>query len=82
MGITEKSIPESIRRAVGRIGFIHMADSERKVPGEGKLPVGEVMKILQEEKYEGYISLEIDQMPSCEEAAERSARMLLSLADG
>lgn len=82
MGITEKSIPESIRRAGGRIGFIHMADSDRKIPGEGRLPVGEVMKTLQREQYERYVSLEIDQTPSSEAAAERSARALLAYVVG
>lgn len=76
MGITEKSIPESICRAIGKIGFIHMADSGRKIPGDGQLPVGEVMETLRKEGYEGYISLEIGQFPSCEEAAKRSARAL------
>lgn len=77
MGITESSIADSLRRAAGKIGFIHMSDSDRKVPGTGTLPIREVMKTLEEIGYGGYVSLEIDQIPSSEAVSGQSAGFLL-----
>ncbi|MDO4268579.1 MAG: sugar phosphate isomerase/epimerase [Eubacteriales bacterium] len=76
MGITEPSATDSVKMAAGQIGFVHMSDSERKTPGDGALPVRQVVKVLEESGYKGYISLEIDQKPDPETAAARSARYL------
>lgn len=76
MGITEYSITDSLRQSAGRIGFIHMSDSDRKVPGTGTLPIEAVMKTLDEIEYSGYVSLEIDQIPNAMEASEQSAEFL------
>ncbi len=78
MGITEASIVDSLRHAAGHIGFIHMSDSERKVPGDGTLPIVDVVKTLEEMGYSGYISLEIDQVPDPENVSARSADYLIS----
>ena len=78
MGITEHSIVDSLRHASGHIGFIHMSDSDRKVPGDGTLPIGDVVKTLEETGYSGYISLEIDQIPDPVTASGRSASFLLA----
>ena len=79
MGVTENSISQSLKAAGKRIGFIHMSDSGRKAPGEGNLPIAEVMRTLREINYEGYISLEIDQEPDSLGAAARSAEYLKGL---
>ena len=76
MGITEKSICESLKMAGRQIGFIHMSDSGRKIPGEGELPLKEVMEALKEIPYEGYISLEIGQKPDSFQAAAGAVRFL------
>ena len=78
MGITEHSIVDSLRHASGHIGFIHMSGSDRKVPGDGTLPIGDVVKTLEETGYSGYISLEIDQIPDPVTASGRSASFLLA----
>lgn len=79
MSITERSVTDSINMAAGQIGFVHMSDSERKVPGDGKLPIARVVKALKENGYDGYISLEINQEPDAKTAAARSAKYLKAL---
>lgn len=78
MGITEESIEASLRRAAGKIGFIHMSDSDRKVPGEGTLPILSVLETLKDIGYPGYVSLEIDQKPDAKTACRKSAEYLLA----
>ena len=79
MGITEPSIVDSLRHAAEYIGFIHMSDSDRKVPGDGRLPIAEVVKTLEEIRYGGYISLEIDQIPDPVTVSGRSASSLFAI---
>ena len=69
---------DSLRHAAEYIGFIHMSDSDRKVPGDGTLPIADVVMTLEEIQYSGYISLEINQIPDPVSASERSAKFLLS----
>lgn len=81
MGITEPSITESLKAAGDRIGFIHMADSGRMVPGLGELPIRQVLGTLREIGYEGYLSMEIRQWPDSRQAAALSALALNYLND-
>ena len=76
MGITERSITESLKAAGDRIGFIHMADSGRMVPGLGELPIRQVLRTLGEISYGGYLSMEIRQWPDSRRAAALSALAL------
>lgn len=76
MGITEESIEESLRRAGKKVGFIHMSDSERKAPGEGTLPIRQLMKTLKDMDYNRYVSLEIDQKPDSKTACAKAAEYL------
>ncbi|MCD8083399.1 MAG: sugar phosphate isomerase/epimerase [Clostridiales bacterium] len=80
MGITETSIEESLLAAKSQIGLIHMADSDRMVPGLGNLPVRRILQILEEMAYEGFISIEIRQWPDSRTAAALSAYNLRYLA--
>ncbi len=76
MGITEQSVCESLKLAAGRIGFIHIADSNRKIPGEGTMDLTSVMETLKKISYNGYLSPEIDQVPDSTEASARSIRFM------
>jgi sugar phosphate isomerase/epimerase len=73
---TEESIVTSLLKAINYIGMIHMSDTERLVPGYGRIPVKEVLSTLDTIGYQGYLSMEIKQHPSTLQAAELS---LLSL---
>lgn len=69
MDITEDSICESIKKAAGHIGFVHMSDSGRKVPGSGEIDIKAVMNCLDQSGYDGSISFEINQIPDSIAAA-------------
>ena len=80
MDITEESITESIKRAGNKIGFIHMSDSERKIPGEGGIDIHSVMTCLKQIGYEGYVSFEINQKPDSATAARICLEQIKQLA--
>lgn len=76
MAFTEPDISESIRLAAGKIGFVHLADSERLVPFCGTIDFKNVLKSFQAASYSGYYSLEINQIPDSFQAAELSYKVL------
>ena len=79
MDLTEKDQFDSIRRAAGQIGFVHLSDTDRKAPGCGKIDFGAALKAFNDIHYDGFLSMEIKQNPSSEEAAELSIKNLTSL---
>jgi len=70
--IEEPSFADSIRAAGEKLFHVHLADSNRWVPGAGHLPFGEVFQTLEEIGYQGGLILECFPKPSPEQ--------LLSLA--
>jgi sugar phosphate isomerase/epimerase len=72
METTENSICVSLIKAKDKIGLVHMADSDRRVPGFGHLPIKELMAVLNRIEYSGYLSLEIKQKPDSFRAARMS----------
>ncbi|WP_255575652.1 sugar phosphate isomerase/epimerase family protein [Caproiciproducens faecalis] len=80
MDLTEKDQFDSIRRANGQIGFVHLSDSDRKAPGCGRIDFGAVLKAFSDICYGGFFSMEIKQSPNSEEAAETSIKNLTRLS--
>ncbi|NPV54176.1 MAG: sugar phosphate isomerase/epimerase [Firmicutes bacterium] len=76
MNIEEASIEGSIRRAKGRIGHVHVADSNRWAPGLGHIDFQPVLDALIEIGYNGFLSAEILPMPTSEEALLATARWM------
>ncbi len=76
MDKTEKSIEDSLRTYRAYIGMIHMADSERKVPGKGKINIPKILQVLREIRYQGFLSMEMKQEPDTKSVAAMSARVL------
>ena len=70
--IEEPSLAGAIRVAGGKLLHVHLADSNRWVPGAGHLPFGEVLEALEGIGYTGGLILECFPKPSPEK--------LLSLA--
>ncbi|WP_062306987.1 sugar phosphate isomerase/epimerase family protein [Alicyclobacillus sendaiensis] len=67
-----------LHRARGRIGYVHVADEERKWPGSGSLPVREWFAALREIGYQGPISIECnfeDPVPELRQAGEAIRRL-------
>ena len=79
MDITEDDICESIKKAARYIDFIHMSDSERKVPGLGNIDVEKIVKTFKIIDFNGYMSFEIKQNPDCFSAAKGCADTLKKL---
>ncbi len=58
MNIEEKSIPDAIRRASGRITEFHACSSDRGTPGEDHLPWRDIADALEDAGYEGPVVIE------------------------
>ncbi len=82
MDKTEKSITETLETFQNYIGMIHMADSERKVPGFGQIDMKKVLGTLEEIGYQGYLSMEIKQNPDVRFAAALSSMSLQYMGGG
>ncbi len=76
MNIEEPVIEESIRRAGGLIGHVHVADSNRYAPGMGHIDFRSVLKALKEIGYNGYLSAEIIIKPDFKTAARTTIETL------
>ncbi|NGQ93744.1 sugar phosphate isomerase/epimerase [Brevibacillus sp. SYP-B805] len=58
MNIEEHSLSGVIAQHLPRIGYVHLSDSNRRVPGRGHLDFGQVLRSLQAGGYAGYLTLE------------------------
>lgn len=74
MNIEERTLVHAIRAAGKYIKYVHFADSNRWAPGCGHLNFQEVVRVLQEIGYEGFISAEILPRPDDTTAAELAIR--------
>lgn len=69
MNIEEADLFASIRANAANIQYVHVADSNRRYPGQGHLPVAAVLKELHAAGYEGVLSAECLPWPGKKEAA-------------
>lgn len=76
MAFTEPDLCQAIDVMGSRLGMIHMSDSGRRIPGQGDLPVREVLSALKQAEFQGYVSMEIKQEPDSRTAAQRSIEFL------
>ena len=58
MALEEPEVEEAIRRQAGFIGHVHLADSNRGLPGQGVSDLRSALAALDEIGYEGWIALE------------------------
>jgi len=58
MNIEEDSIPAAIRRAGGLLSALHVGEGNRKIPGQGHLPWGEIGKALRDINFTGNVVME------------------------
>jgi len=58
MNIEEDSFSEAIRTAGSLLGHFHTGENNRRVPGEGRLPWGEIGAALRAIGYEGAVVME------------------------
>jgi sugar phosphate isomerase/epimerase len=69
MNIEEVDLPETLRRAAGLLGHVHLSDSNRQVPGHGHLDMKAVLGALRDIRFEGYLSFEVFPLPDPVSAA-------------
>ncbi len=72
LDLTEDDPADSIGFAQGKIGFIHLSDSDRKIPGEGSIDLCAMLKALSAQSYGGALSFEIKQGDSPWQTAQRA----------
>jgi D-psicose/D-tagatose/L-ribulose 3-epimerase len=56
--IEEKHTGEAIRRAGGRIGYVHISENDRGVPGTGQVAWEGIFDALHDIGYDGWLSVE------------------------
>lgn len=76
MNIEEPSIEQSIRRAGDRIFHFHVADSNRWYPGAGHIDFRQVIEVLEDIGYNGYLSAEILPLPDADSCAKETMAFL------
>lgn len=80
--IEERSIQEAVTACRDRLFHVHLADSNRWIPGFGHFPFDELWKALEKVRYQGALVLECFPRPSSEyllSAAEVKRRVGLCL---
>lgn len=58
MALDEPDIPAAIKRNATAIGHVHLADSNRRLPGEGRTDFASVLGALDEIEYSGWMAFE------------------------
>ncbi|MDD5597853.1 MAG: 5-keto-L-gluconate epimerase [Victivallaceae bacterium] len=76
MNIEEQSFFGSILKAVPYTGHVHFADSNRHAPGTGHIGFPDIVSLLFQAGYNGYISMEMLPLPTSDRAAEISINHL------
>jgi sugar phosphate isomerase/epimerase len=79
MNIEDASIAGSLRTAGSRVGYVHLADSNRWAPGQGHTDFPAIIAALRSIGYDDYVTVEILPLPSPDEAAEQAIRYLRTL---
>lgn len=73
MNIEERRLPEAVALAGTRLGYVHLADSNRQAPGQGHTDFGAVVRALEEAGYRGPLVAEILPVPDDAGAARLTA---------
>ena len=79
MNIEEVSIEDTIRNHSTRLLHMHLADSNRRVPGMGHLDFQSIVSTLHQIDYQGYLGLECLPLPDPQRAAEHAFRFFKQL---
>ncbi len=79
MNIEEASPAGALRRCGNRLAHLHVADSNRRAPGWGHIDFEEIVTVLKEIDYAGYLSAEVLPLPDPAAAAAQTVRHLRGL---
>lgn len=81
MNIEEANIADAIRSAAGMINHVHVADNNRRYPGQAHYPFEETIRALQDIGYDGALALETKPYPDSQTAGRKSLAYLSALLD-
>jgi sugar phosphate isomerase/epimerase len=76
MNIEEPDIAGAINSCRNKLFHMHIADSNRMLPGTGHIDFPSVIRALRKNKYSGYLSAEFLFLPSFEYCADRYAEIM------
>lgn len=79
MNIEEADIAASLRAAGDRLGYFHVADSNRQAPGQGHIDFPTLLQSLAQIGYRGYVTAEILPLPDDSTAMQRAGEFLKQL---
>jgi len=79
MNIEEISIADTILNVGKKLGYFHIADSNRRAPGDGHIQFSEVFRALKTVHYDGYVSAEIVQEPNSENALRKTIEFVRAM---
>ena len=79
MNIEDRDICESLRLCGNLLKYVHLADSNRRAPGQGHLDFPGIIQTLREVDYPGWCSVEILPYPEPDIAARQAAEYLIPL---
>lgn len=79
MNIDEDSFEDAVRLAGTEIGYVHLADNQRRYPGSGMIDFPKILNLLKESGYNGYLSVECFPVPTGTEAARQALRYLKTI---
>jgi sugar phosphate isomerase/epimerase len=77
----EASVYAALIRAFPRVSHVQIADSNRLAPGGGQVHFGELLRVLAALGYRGFVSVEVQPLPTAAEAAIQAARCLTPLME-
>jgi sugar phosphate isomerase/epimerase len=81
MNIEDTGIAAKLREFGNYIGYIHLADSNRRSPGKGHIDFPAVFGALKAAGYDGWAGVEILPMPDSDVAAKEAVEYLKPLVD-
>ncbi|MGZ4385430.1 MAG: TIM barrel protein [Gaiellaceae bacterium] len=76
MNIEEGELAGAIRRAGDRLGYVHLADSNRQAPGRGHIDFASILEALEDIAYSGPLVAEILPLPDDQTAMREAASFL------
>ncbi len=82
MNIEEVDLPNALRAAGDRLGYVHFADSNRQAPGRGHIDFLALLRTLRGMGYQGRITAEILPLPDDEAALQGVTQFLNALPSG
>lgn len=77
MNIEEDNLVEPIQRAIKYLSYFHLADNNRKCPGQGSINFKKIITQLDRLGYRGYLSGEILPLPNAQDCIKTFFKVIM-----